>query len=57
MPDDLIKIGKDWFAARGWTPFQFQIETWEAYLKWKKRIGECSYRQWENIFPDGTRAA
>ncbi|HEX6223832.1 MAG TPA: ligase-associated DNA damage response DEXH box helicase [Chryseolinea sp.] len=32
MPDDLIKIGKDWFAARGWTPFQFQIESWNAYL-------------------------
>src|SRR5688572_21740381 len=32
MPDSLIKIGKDWFAARGWTPFQFQIETWQAYL-------------------------
>ena len=32
MPDDLIKIGKDWFATRGWTPFQFQIESWNAYL-------------------------
>ena len=33
MADDVIKIGKDWFAARGWTPFQFQIEAWDAYLR------------------------
>ena len=38
MPSDLIKIGKDWFAARGWTPFQFQIESWEAYLKGKSGL-------------------
>ncbi|HZB12119.1 MAG TPA: DEAD/DEAH box helicase, partial [Chryseolinea sp.] len=38
MPDDLIKIGKDWFAARDWTPFQFQIETWRAYLSGKSGI-------------------
>ncbi len=38
MPDDLIKIGKDWFAARGWTPFQFQIETWQAYLNGKSGL-------------------
>lgn len=23
----------DWFAARGWKPFAFQRETWEAYLR------------------------
>jgi ATP-dependent Lhr-like helicase len=33
MPDALIKIGKDWFASRGWIPFQFQLETWSEYLK------------------------
>ena len=22
----------DWFAARNWTPFQFQRDVWEAYL-------------------------
>src|SRR5688572_1783312 len=38
MPDSLIKIGKDWFAARGWTPFQFQIETWQAYLNGKSGL-------------------
>jgi len=27
-----IKIGKDWFAARGWTPFSFQLQAWQAYL-------------------------
>jgi len=32
MADDIIKIGKEWFDARGWTPFQFQIQSWEAYL-------------------------
>ena len=32
MPDDHLKIGKDWFDTRGWSPFQFQIETWKAYL-------------------------
>lgn len=23
---------EDWFAARGWTPFDFQREVWDAYL-------------------------
>jgi ATP-dependent Lhr-like helicase len=32
MPNALIKIGKDWFASRGWNPFQFQLETWQQYL-------------------------
>lgn len=32
MPNDYINIGKDWFASRGWTPFQFQIDAWQAYL-------------------------
>src|SRR5688572_5575127 len=22
----------DWFASRGWAPFQFQREVWDAYL-------------------------
>jgi ATP-dependent Lhr-like helicase len=32
MVHDIIKIGKDWFSEREWTPFQFQTETWESYL-------------------------
>ena len=32
MADDPTKIGKDWFAARGWDPFDFQLEAWDAYL-------------------------
>ena len=32
MPDHYLKIGKDWFASRDWTPFQFQLDTWRAYL-------------------------
>ncbi len=38
MADDHIKIGKDWFAARGWNPFQFQLETWQAYLNGKSGL-------------------
>lgn len=30
--DNLIKIGKAWFEERGWEPFPFQLEAWEAYL-------------------------
>ena len=32
MADDLLKVGKDWFAEMGWTPFEFQLESWKAYL-------------------------
>lgn len=32
MAIDIVKVGKDWFEARGWQPFPFQIETWQAYL-------------------------
>jgi len=28
----MIEIGKAWFSGNGWTPFAFQLETWEAYL-------------------------
>lgn len=29
---DILKIGEEWFASKGWKPFPFQVETWEAYL-------------------------
>lgn len=29
----LIRRGKDWFAERGWTPFPFQLEAWQAHLR------------------------
>lgn len=32
MAIDHVKVGKDWFEARGWQPFPFQIEAWQAYL-------------------------
>lgn len=32
MADELLKIGKDWFRSRGWTPFPFQTDAWQAYL-------------------------
>jgi ATP-dependent helicase Lhr and Lhr-like helicase len=32
MTDGILKIGKDWFAERGWVPFEFQVETWKAFL-------------------------
>jgi ATP-dependent helicase Lhr and Lhr-like helicase len=32
MADELLKIGKDWFNERGWKPFDFQLEAWQAYL-------------------------
>jgi ATP-dependent helicase Lhr and Lhr-like helicase len=33
MADPLLKVGKDWFTERGWKPFTFQTEAWEAYLE------------------------
>jgi len=33
-----IKIGKDWFAARGWTPFSFQLQAWQTYLDGKSGL-------------------
>src|SRR5688572_24750981 len=32
MGIDAIKIGKEWFAGRGWEVFPFQLEAWQAYL-------------------------
>jgi ATP-dependent Lhr-like helicase len=32
MATDSVKVGKDWFEARGWQPFPFQVEAWRAYL-------------------------
>lgn len=33
MATDSVKVGKDWFEARGWQPFPFQVEAWRAYLE------------------------
>lgn len=30
---ELIETGKSLFTAKGWQPFDFQIDTWKAYLK------------------------
>ncbi|MDQ2657897.1 MAG: ligase-associated DNA damage response DEXH box helicase [Bacteroidota bacterium] len=32
MAGEPLKPGKDWFGEMGWTPFPFQLESWEAYL-------------------------
>lgn len=29
---DLLKPGIDWFDSRGWRPFAFQTDAWQAYL-------------------------
>ncbi len=29
----VIKVAQDWFASRGWQPFPFQEESWQAYLE------------------------
>jgi ATP-dependent helicase Lhr and Lhr-like helicase len=36
--NNLLKIGKDWFEGRGWTPFPFQLEAWQAYLAGKSGL-------------------
>ncbi len=28
----MVEEGKKWFESNGWTPFEFQLEAWEAYL-------------------------
>jgi ATP-dependent Lhr-like helicase len=33
MAAEAIKIGKRWFDERGWDPFTFQLEAWNAYLE------------------------
>jgi ATP-dependent helicase Lhr and Lhr-like helicase len=32
------KLINDWFLARGWTPFDFQRQAWEAYLSGKSGL-------------------
>jgi ATP-dependent helicase Lhr and Lhr-like helicase len=29
----MIDEGKKWFGGNGWTPFEFQLDAWDAYLK------------------------
>lgn len=33
-----IARAEKWFASRGWTPFPFQIDTWNTYLRGKSGI-------------------
>ncbi len=32
MGEDRLMPGKEWFSKLGWTPFLYQIETWDSYL-------------------------
>ncbi len=34
----MIDIGKAWFSANGWKPFEFQLEAWSAYLEGKSGL-------------------
>jgi ATP-dependent helicase Lhr and Lhr-like helicase len=31
--NEVLKAGRDWFAERGWVPFDFQQQAWQAYLQ------------------------
>lgn len=33
MPEAALSMIENWYAARGWTPFDFQRETWRAYAE------------------------
>lgn len=32
---ELFEIAKGWFASKGWKPYPFQLQTWEAFLQGK----------------------
>lgn len=34
----MIRPAQDWFASRGWKPFEFQKKTWRAYLAGKSGL-------------------
>ncbi len=36
--DQSIKLGIDWFKSRKWEPFNFQVDTWKAYLEGKSGL-------------------
>ncbi|MEM9338078.1 MAG: ligase-associated DNA damage response DEXH box helicase [Bacteroidota bacterium] len=39
MSDDkVIQLAEDWFSKKKWKPFQFQRDTWQAYLSGKSGL-------------------
>ncbi len=38
MNKELLSIGEKWFQSNNWTPFLFQLETWQAYLEQKSGL-------------------
>ncbi len=36
--EEYIEHGKQRFISKGWTPFQFQVDTWEAFLQGKSGL-------------------
>jgi ATP-dependent Lhr-like helicase len=36
--DELYTIAENWFHDQGWTPFQFQKDTWKAFLQGKNGL-------------------
>jgi len=35
---ELINLAEDWFSQQGWKPFEFQKDTWKAYLQNKNGL-------------------
>lgn len=38
MENNDLSPGLEWFNSKGWTPFPFQVETWQAYLDGKSGL-------------------
>lgn len=38
MENNDLRPGLEWFDSKGWTPFPFQVETWQAYLDGKSGL-------------------
>lgn len=36
--ESALQIGKEWFKKLGWTPFQFQVDAWQAYQNGKSGL-------------------
>src|SRR5260221_12284517 len=33
MEQNRLMTGKEWFSKLGWTPFPYQLDAWESYMK------------------------
>ena len=43
---ELLLVAEQWFKDQGWSPFPFQKQTWQAFLRGVVFLGSLRIQKW-----------